>query len=72
MNQLPQRKLTRHESDPNLNAPLLCNARTGSLLANRASWVCLREWNFGVRDIGERDFWEKDIAETVATCRFPE
>jgi len=38
---------------------------TGSLLAYRATWARIRE-----RDIKERDNGEKNIGETVATCRF--
>jgi hypothetical protein len=82
MNRLQQRKLTRQEPDSNPNARLLCNARTGSLLAYRAIRACLRERDIGERDIGERDIGERDIrerdirerdiGETVATCRFAE
>ena len=80
MNRLQQRKLTRQEPDYNPNARLLCNARTGSLLAYRAIWASLMERAIKERDIGERDIWERDIwerdiweraiRETVATCRF--
>jgi len=87
MNRLQQTKLTRQEPDPGLNTRLLCNARTGSLLASRAIRVRLREsdsreWGIGERDMGERDIRkrdirerdirERDIPETVATCRFAE
>jgi hypothetical protein len=87
MNRLQQRKLTRQEPDSNPNARLLCIARTGSLLAYRAIWACLRERDIRERDIretdiGERDIRERDIremdirqraiGETVTTCRFAE
>jgi hypothetical protein len=82
MTRFQQRKLTRQEPDCNLNTCLLCNARTGSLLAYRAIRSHLRERVIrerviGNRDIGERDMWERDIREwaievTVATCRFTE
>jgi len=61
MNRLQQRKLTRQEPDSNPNARLLCNARTGSLLAYRALRACLRERDIRERDIGERDIGERDI-----------
>jgi hypothetical protein len=87
MNRLQQRKLTRQEPDSNPNARLLCNARTGSLLAYRAIWACLRERDIRERDIGEidigegdirecdireRDIRERALGETLATCRFAE
>jgi hypothetical protein len=87
MNRLQQRKLTRQEPDSNPNARLLCNPRTGSLLAYRAIQACLRQRDIGERDIGERDIGERDIGERdigerairewaigeiVATCRFAE
>ena len=87
MNRLQQRKLTRQEPDSNPNARLICNARTGLLLAYRAIRTRLRERDIGERDIGERDIGERDIGErdirerdikerdigeTVATCRFAE
>jgi len=82
LNRLQQRKLTRQAPDPNPNACLLCNARTGSLLAYRAIWARLtvrdiRESDIWERDIGERNIRESDIremgiVETVATCRFAE
>jgi hypothetical protein len=82
MNRLQPRKLISHEPDPNPNACLLSNARTGSLPAYGAIRARLRkrvigERNFGEWDIGkwvirERDFWEWDIWETVASCRFAE
>ena len=82
MNRLQQRKLTRQEPDSIPNSHLLCNARTGSLLAYRAIRARAREWNMrerdiGGKDIGERDFRERDIRQmdigkTVATCRFAE
>jgi hypothetical protein len=82
MNRLQQRKLTRQERDPNPNARLICNARTGSLLAYRAIWARLRERDLGDRDIRERDIQKRDIrerdirerdnGETVATCQFTE
>jgi hypothetical protein len=77
MNRLQQRKLTRQEPDSNPNARLLYKARTGSLLAYRAIWACLRERDIRQRDIGERDILERDIreraiGETVATWRFAE
>jgi hypothetical protein len=67
------------------NQRVLCNARTGSLLAYRASRARLREsdigegdireTDIGERNIGERDIWEKDIREraiqdAATTCRF--
>jgi hypothetical protein len=55
MNRLQQTKLTRQKSDPNPNACLLCNVRTGSLLAYQAIQVRFRERGIGKRDIGERD-----------------
>jgi len=80
MNRLQQRKLTRQEPDPNLNACLLCNGSTGSLLAYQDIRVRHRdrdinesdigERDIGERDIGERDIGERDIGETVTTCRF--
>jgi len=72
MIRLQQWKLTRQEPDSNPNPPLLCNMRTGSLLAYRAIRACLRERDIGERDIWERDIRERDIRETVATCRFAE
>jgi len=87
MNTLQQRKLTRQEPDSNPNTHVLCNARTGSLLAYRASRARLRvrdirerdsgerdirERDIGKRDIGEREIRERDIGETVTTCRFTE
>jgi len=82
MNRLRQRKPTRQEPDSDPNAHLLCNVRTGSLLAYRAIQVRLRyrdirqrdmgERNMRGRDIRERDIQERDIGETVATCRFTE
>jgi hypothetical protein len=65
-------KLTRQEPNPNPNARLLCNARTGSLLANPAILARLRESDIQERDIRERNILEKDIRETIATCRFAE
>jgi hypothetical protein len=75
MNRLQQRKLTRQELDSNPNASLICNTRTGSLLAYRAIRARRRErdiWerDIGERDIRERDIWERAIVETVATSRF--
>jgi len=70
MNRLQQRKLTRQEPDPNPNARLLYNARTGSLLTYRAIRARLKEMVIGERDIRERDIQERDIGETVATCQF--
>jgi hypothetical protein len=77
MNRLQQWKLTREEPDSNPNACLVCNVRTGSLLAYQAIWACLRvrditERDIGKWDIGDRDIRERDIRETVATCRFAE
>ena len=77
MNRLQQRKLTRQEPDSNPNVHLLCNARTGSLLAYQAIRARLRERDIRERDIWERDIGERDIQEraireTVATCRFTE
>jgi hypothetical protein len=77
MNILQQRKHTRQEPDPNPNAPLLCDARTDSLVTYPAILVCLRvknirERDIRERDIQERDIQERDIGETVATCRFAE
>jgi hypothetical protein len=82
MNRLQQRKLTRQEPNSNPNSRLLCNARTGSLLANPAILARLRksrigerdiwEGNIRERDIRERNILEKDIRETIATCRFAE
>ena len=68
MTRLQQWKLTRQEPNSNPNARLLCNARTGLLLANRAIGARLRErdtreWDIGERDIGERDIGERDIGE---------
>jgi hypothetical protein len=63
MNKLQQRKLARQEPDSNSNARLLCNARTGSLLAYRAIRASLRERDIRERDIGERDIGERDIGE---------
>jgi hypothetical protein len=82
MNRLQQRQLTSQEPEPNLNARLLSNGWTGSLLAYCAIRVCLRERNIKERDIGERnigergigkwDIGETDIGETVSSCRFAE
>jgi len=82
MNRLQQTKLTRQEPDSNRDARLLCNARTGSLLAYRAIQARLRERDIretdigerdiGERDIGARDIWKRAIRETVATSRFAE
>jgi hypothetical protein len=63
MNRLQQRKLTRQEPDSNPNARLLCNARTGSLLAYRSILARLREWDIRERDIGESDMGKRDIGE---------
>jgi len=81
-NRLQQRKLIRQEPDSNPNARLLCNARTGSLLAYQAIRARLRDMDIRKRDIGERgigerdilerDIRERDIGETVAICRFAE
>jgi hypothetical protein len=77
MNRLQQRKLTRQEPDSNPNTSLICNARTGSILAYRAIRARRRardiwERDIRERDIRERDIWERAIVETVATCRFAE
>jgi hypothetical protein len=82
MNRLHQRKLTIQEHDSNPNALLLCNTRTGSLLAYRAIGERLREREIRESDIMERDIGESDIrerdipewaiGETVASCRFAE
>jgi hypothetical protein len=82
MNRLLQRKLTRQDPDTNPNARLLCNTRTGSLLAYPAIRARLKkrdicQGEFGERDIGERDIPERDIRERAigeifATCRFAE
>jgi hypothetical protein len=82
MNRLQERKLTRQELDSNLDARLLCNARTGSLLAYRAIQLRLREKDIretnigerdiGERDIGKRDIWARAVGETVASSRFAE
>jgi hypothetical protein len=63
MNRLQQRKLTRQEPDSNPNACLLCNARTGSLLAYRAIRARLRENDIREKDVRERDIGERDIGE---------
>jgi hypothetical protein len=47
MTRLQQRELRRQEPDSNPNACLLCNARTGSLLAYQAIQACLSEWDIG-------------------------
>jgi len=80
MNRLQRRTLTRHEPDSNPNAGLLCNLRTGSLLAYRAIWASLRETairerdiverDIGARDIQERDIRERAIRKTIASCQF--
>jgi hypothetical protein len=77
MNTLQQRKLTRQEPNSNPNARLICNVRTGSLLAYCAIRARLRERDIRERDIGERDIGERDIqeraiGESVTTCRFAE
>ena len=87
MNRLQQRILTRQEPDSNPNARLLCNARTGSLLAYRAIRARLRESDIRESDIRESDIGESDIresdiqerdirewaiGETVTTCQFAE
>ena len=63
MNRLQQRKLTRQEPDSNPNAHLLCNERTGSLLAYHAIQARIRERDIRERDIRERDIRERDIRE---------
>jgi hypothetical protein len=63
MNRLQQRRLTRHESDSNPTASLLCNAITGLLLAHRAIQGYLRARDVRERDLGERDIRERDIRE---------
>jgi hypothetical protein len=78
MNKLLQRKLRRQDPDTNPNPCLLCNTRTGSLLAYRAIRarlkmrdICQREIGereIGERDIPERDIRERAIAEIFATC----
>jgi hypothetical protein len=87
MNGLQQRKLPRHEPNPNPNTRPLCNVMTGSLLTYQAIRALLRESdtmerdirergirdrNIRERDFGERDIREMDIRETVTTCLFPE
>jgi hypothetical protein len=71
-----QRKLTRQQPDSNPNARLLCNARTGSLLAYQAIRPYLRarakrERDIGERDIGERDIPERDIRERASARPSP-
>jgi hypothetical protein len=63
MNRLQQRKLTRQVHDSNPNPRLLCNARTGSLLAYRHIQGCLRAREFRQRDIEERHIGERHIGE---------
>jgi hypothetical protein len=60
-----------------VNANLLSNVRTSSLLAYLPIQARLWERAIGERDIGEkaigeRDIGESDLGETVATCRFAE
>jgi hypothetical protein len=65
INRYEQRNRTRDEPDPNANPTthlLLCNTTTGSLLTYRAIRGSLREMGTGNRD----------IRETVTTCRFTE
>jgi hypothetical protein len=62
-----QRKVRRHQPDPNHKVQLLCNTSTGSLLTYLAIRKRLNEMKIGVRDIGERD-----IGETVANSRSSE
>jgi hypothetical protein len=52
MNRSPQRKLTRQELNPNRNALLICNPRTGSLLTYSIIRALLRDRDIRDRDIG--------------------
>jgi hypothetical protein len=70
-------ELSSQEPDSNPNVCLICNARTGSLLAYCAIWARLRDRESTERDIGERDIRETNIRkrairENVGSCRFAE
>jgi hypothetical protein len=59
------------------NHRLLCNARSGSLQADRVIRACQRKRDIGERAVGGRNIvemavGEMDIGENVATYRYTE
>jgi hypothetical protein len=67
MNRLQQHIHTTQEPNPQQEALLFWNARSGSLLAYRAIQVRLRDRDIGERVIRERVIQKRDMRETVAT-----